>query len=133
MRLFRRRPRSRFPSNMAAWLELFGRHRLDSRSVRIDSDTLWGPLPGFLEDAKADPDGFLTDLAAFVAGDRTGFVTLGAAGLVWELFSEEALHMPAALPLIDAGIAMKQDRHLPGLAFTGWEWDRVQTLRRLAS
>ncbi|MEV6851131.1 hypothetical protein [Actinoplanes sp. NPDC051411] len=129
MRLFRRGPRSRFPADMTAWLETFGRHRLDSSSIRVDSDTLWRPLPVFLEDAKADPDGFLTDLAEFVAGDRSGFVTLGAAGLVWELFSGDALRIPAALPLIDAGIAMKRERNLPGLAFTGYEWERIHAQR----
>lgn len=128
MRLFRRGPRSRFPPEMTAWLETFGRHRLDSSSVRIDSDDLWRPIARLYEEIKADRDGVLTDLAAFVAGDRSGFVTLGAAGVVWEILGEQALRVPAALPLIDAGIAVKRDRHLPGLAFTGYEWERMRAL-----
>jgi hypothetical protein len=114
---------------MAAWLETFGRYRLDPMTSRVDQTNLWDRLPWLLEDATADPDGFLTDLASFTAGDEGGFVTLGAAGVVWELFSGKALDIPAALPLIDAGIAVMTARGLPGAAFTGYEWQRVIQLR----
>jgi len=129
MRLFRRRPRSRFPADMAAWLQTFGRYRLDQTTSRVGGAGLWERIGPLYEDAKTDPDGFLADLAVVVAGDRGGFATLGAAGVVWELFGADALEIPAALPLIDAGIAMKTARGLPGLAFTGYEMQRVRTLR----
>lgn len=127
--MFRRRPRSRFPADMAGWLETFGRHRLDQMTSRVGGAGLWERLGPLYAEAKADPEGFLGDLAAFVAGDRGGFMTLGAAGVVWEIFGEEALRMPAALVLVDAGIAMKQARGLPDRAFTGYEMRRVRALR----
>ena len=129
MRLFRRGTRSRFPADMAAWLETVGRNRLDQTTSRVGGAGLWDRLGPLYQDARADRDGFLADLAALVAGDRRGFMTLGAAGVVWEIFGEEALHIPAALSLVDAGIAMKTARGLSDTAFTGYEMRRVRTLR----
>jgi hypothetical protein len=127
--MFRRTPRSRFPADMLPWLETFGRHRLDSVNSRVDPAALWNRIALLMEDAKRDREGFLADLAALVEDDRGGFATLGAAGVVWELYSGEALRIPGALVLVDAGIAVKQARGLPGAAFTGYEWQRVQELR----
>ncbi|MEV6343788.1 hypothetical protein [Actinoplanes sp. NPDC051851] len=129
MRLFRRAPRSRFPADMLPWLESFGRHRLDGFTSRVDTEGVWERIAQFIEVVKTDRDGFLGDLAALVADDRGGFATLGAAGVVWEVFGGEALRIPGALVLIDAGIAVKQARGLAGIAFTGYEWQRVQELR----
>ena len=132
MRLFRRGPRTRFPADLAAWLETFGRCRLGQTTSRVGGASLWERLGPLYDGAKADRDGFLVDLAALVEGDRAGFATLGAARVVWEIFGEDAPHIPAALSLIDAGIAMKTARGLPGLAFTGYEMRRVRTLREQA-
>jgi hypothetical protein len=114
---------------MAAWLETFGRHRLDPVNSRVGDARLWERVGVLYEEAKIDRDGFLADLAQFVTDDRGGFRTLGAAGLAWEFYSEDALRIPGALVLIDAGIAVKTARGLPGAAFTGYEWERIQQLR----
>ena len=61
---------------MVAWLETFGRHRLDSFHSGVDSAALWNRIALLIEDAKSDRDGFLADLAAIVKHDRGGFATL---------------------------------------------------------
>jgi hypothetical protein len=114
---------------MVRWLDIFGRYRLDSLHSRIDGEFIWNRLGPLLEEARRDQDGFLADLGALVADDRGGFPTLGAAGVVWEVYGADAFDIPAALPLIDAGIAFKQARGLPGGAFTGYEMQRVHQLR----
>ncbi|UQU64000.1 hypothetical protein COUCH_34325 [Couchioplanes caeruleus] len=129
MRLFRRTPRSRFPADMLPWLETLGRFRLDSFTSRVEPGALWDRIAQLMEDAERDRDGFLADLAALVEHDRGGFATLGAAGVVWEIYGGDALDIPGALVLVDAGIAVKQARGLPGARFTGYEWERVQELR----
>lgn len=125
MRFFRRPARSRFPADMMSWLDNFGRMRLDNQQSRVDSADVWPRIAAFIEEAKSDRDGFLADLTAFVADDPGGFATLGAAGVVWEMFSGEALDIPAAHPLIDAGIAFKRARGLPTAALTGYEMQRL--------
>ena len=114
---------------MVRWLETFGRHRLDPLDSRVDPDLLWSRIALLIEDARTDRDGFLAGLAALVADDRTGLATLGAAGVVWELYGGDTVHIPGALALADAGIAVKQARGLPGAGFTGYEWQRVLELR----
>jgi hypothetical protein len=60
-----------------------------------------------------------------VRGDQGGFATFGAASLTWELFGDKALRLPAALPLIDAGIQFKLARGLPpAMTLTGHELQR---------
>ena len=85
---------------MLARLELFGHFEFDHQKSGIDSTGIYDTcvIP-FLEDAKADPDGFLTDLFAVIA-DTAGTPPTGPR-LVWELYSGECLRIPAALPLID--------------------------------
>jgi hypothetical protein len=129
MRLFSRHRPSRFPADMAAWLETFGRARLDPLFSRVDSAAWWERVPQLCEVAKDNQDGFLADLAPYIADDPGGFVTLGAAGLVWEVLGSDVLSIPAALPFIDAAIAVKKARGLPGLAFTGYEWERLHSRR----
>ena len=130
MGLFRKAPppRPRFPADMVGWLEEFGQHRLDTLHNRIDGDHIWSRLGPLIEDANRD--GFLADLAALVANDRAGLATLGAAGVVWEIYGGEALDIPEAFPLIDAGIAVKQARGLPTATFTGYERQRYNRLRQ---
>lgn len=129
MGLFRRAPRSRFPADMLQWLEIFGRNKLDPHSG-IDGADLWSRVASLHEYASDDRDGFLSGLQAVVAGDRGGLATLGAAHLVWELYSGQALDIPAALPLIDAGIEFKLSRGLPTAALTGYEMRRLHQIRR---
>jgi|KBSSwiStaDraftv2_1062776.scaffolds.fasta_scaffold651322_2 hypothetical protein len=130
MGLFSRAPRSRFPADMVRWLEIFGRHSLDPQRSGIDGGDLWSRLAPLHEYCGSDREGFLAELAAVVAGDRGGFATFGAARVVWEMFSGEALNIPAALPLIDAGIEFKLARGLPDLMLTGYESQRIAQLRR---
>jgi len=118
------RARSRFPADMLRWLETFGRYTLDVHSG-VDDGQMWTRIASYHEMARTDPDGFLTDLQAVVAGDRGGLATFGASRVVWELFGGEALRIPAALPLIDAGIAFKRSCGLPTAALTGYEMQRV--------
>ncbi|MEV4343862.1 hypothetical protein AB0J83_05230 [Actinoplanes sp. NPDC049596] len=125
MRLFRRESRSRFPADMVPWLENFGRRWLDTHNSRVDPADMWERVAIFIEQEKSDREGFLADLAALVADDRGGFATLGAAALVWELYSDEALRIPGALVLVDAGIAVKRARGLPTAALTGYEMQRL--------
>jgi len=107
-------------------LELLGRHGLDPFTSGIDSGEIWpDSIAPFLQDAHADPDGFLSDLHALVAADHGGFATFGASRLVWELYGGEALDNPAAWPLIDAGINFKRARGLPTANLTGYEMQRL--------
>ena len=111
---------------MPQWLELLGRYEFDPMTSGLDGGEIATRcVVPFLEDAQADPDGFLADLRALVAADRGGFATFGAARLVWELFSRKALRLPAAWPLIDAGIEFKRARGLPALSLTGFEQQRM--------
>jgi hypothetical protein len=111
---------------MLARLDLFGRFEFDHQKSGIDSSDIYDEcvIP-FLEDAKADPDGFMTDLYALIAQDTAGFPTYGAARLVWELLGSKGLRNPAAMPLIDAGIDFKLARGLPTAMLTGYEMQRL--------
>jgi hypothetical protein len=123
---------SRFPADMPQWLEKFGRSALDTQHSGIDDPELWRRLPPLYEYATSDRDGFLAELRGIVAKDRGGFATFGAAHLVWEMFSGDALRLPAALPLIDAGIEFKRSRGLPTAMLTGYETQRLAELREQA-
>ena len=115
---------------MLRWLEIFGRHSLDPQHSGIDGSDLWSRLAPLHEYSSRDREGFLAELAAVVAGDQGGFATFGAARVVWEMFGGEALNIPAALPLIDAGIAFKRSRGLPDLMLTGYESQRLAQRRQ---
>lgn len=114
---------------MAAWLETFGRNSLDTRSSGIDASTLADRLWLFRDYADSDPEGFLTELRAVVAGDRGGFATFGAARLVWEMYGGGAPRIPAASPLIDAGIEFVLSRDLPTAMLTRFEMKRLIQIR----
>jgi hypothetical protein len=130
MRWSTKKQRSRFPADMLQRLELFGRVEFDSRTCGIDTTNIYNRcVVPFHEDSQADPDGFLTDLRALIAGDDGGFATFGAARLVWEFYGDRSLHTPAALPLVDAGIDFKLARNLPGALLTGYEHARLSERR----
>ena len=133
MARFTRTRRSRFPADMLQRLETFGRYEFDARGSGIDGTRVWDDcVAPFTADARADPDGFLTDLRALIAHDRNGFVTFGAARLAWEIHSSECLNLPAALPLIDAGIDFILARGLPTAHLTGFEMSRLVQRREQA-
>lgn len=125
MRLVKRISRPRFPSDMPQWLELFGRYLLDEVNSGIDSAVIWERLPALFTYATSDREGFFAELESILAEDQSGFATSGAARLVSEIFSEDALEIPAALSLIDAGIRFKLARGLPFSMLTGYEIGRV--------
>ncbi len=54
---------------------------------------------------------------------------LGAARLVWEMYSEDCLAIAAAVSLVDAGIEFKLSRGLPPAMLTGYEMQRFLELR----
>jgi hypothetical protein len=117
---------------MFRWLETFGRYSLDVHGSGIDGDAVFGRMGPLYEHATRDRAGFLAALRDVVADDRGGFATYGAARLVWEMYSDEALRVPEALALIDAGIEFKTSRGLPTFALTGYEWERLRQLRSAA-
>ncbi|MEV0006397.1 hypothetical protein AB0H28_29515 [Micromonospora sp. NPDC050980] len=117
---------------MLRWLEVFGRYSFDVHNSGIDGDDMWNRLGPLHEYATRDREGFLSALRDLVAGDQGGFATFGAARLVWEMYSGDALHISSALPLIDAGIEFKKSRGLPTLMFTGYEMQRLDQTRRHA-
>lgn len=125
MAMFRRTPRSPFPVDMLRWLEIFGRYSFDRQRSGIDGSDMWSRLGPLHEYATNDREGFLTGLRAVVAEDRGGFATFGAACVVWELCGGDALRIPTALPLIDAGIEFKRSRGLPTMMLTGYEMQRL--------
>lgn len=108
-------------------LEQYGRHEFDSIHSGLDSGVYDCVIP-FLDLIDADEveqAEFLTELSAVVAADPDGFATYGAASLTWDLFGDEALRLPAALPLIDTGIRFKLARGVPPyLILTGYELQR---------
>jgi hypothetical protein len=109
-------------------LEQLGRFQLDPQGSGLATDVVANCVVPFVDYIKADEaeqEDFLRDLYAMVTGDQGGFVTYGAARLAWELFGEKALQLPAALPLIDAGIRFKLARGLPpAMILTGYELQR---------
>lgn len=129
MRLFRGESRPRFPADMLRWLELFGRYSFDPIHSGVDA-SVNDRLGSLYEYATGDREGFLTELRSIVAADQGGFATYGAARLVWEMFSADVLRIPAALPLVDAGIRFKLARGLPTALLTGYEMDRLFEIRR---
>src|SRR5437868_1024194 len=128
MGLFSRAPRSRFPADMLWWLEIFGRHSLDPQHSGGDGSDIWRRLAPLHEYSSSDREGLLAELTAIVAQDQGGFATFGAARVVWEMFGADALRIPAALPLIDGGIAFKRSRGLARLPLTALESQRVAQL-----
>ena len=127
MGLFSRAPRSPFPADMLRWLDRFGRFSFDPMGSGVETDEIMDRLGSLYEYATSDPDGFIGELSALVQRDRGGFATYGAASLMWEMYSGEALRMPAALPLIDAGIEFKLSRGL-GAMLTGFQMERFHQL-----
>jgi hypothetical protein len=124
MGFFSRKPRSRFPDDMMRRLELLGRFEMDSRTSGIDGGQIFPECIGpFLDDAKSDTEGFVTDLRSLVASDRGGFALYGAHRLVMELLGPE-FRTPDALALMDSAIAFKRERGLPSAHLTGYEWGR---------
>jgi len=115
---------------MLRWLEVFGRYSFDVHHSGIDADDMWTRLGPLFEQANCDREGFLAELREVVAGDEGGFATFGAARVVWEVFGGDCLTIPAALPLIDAGIEFKLSRGLPGMRFTGYEKERLDQIYR---
>lgn len=114
---------------MPQWLDRFGRFSLDPHGSGIDTDEIMDRLGSLYKCATNDPDGFIGELSILVQQDRGGFATYGAARLMWEMYGREALRMPAALPLIDAGIEFKISRGLPAAMLTGFEMERFHQLR----
>ncbi len=110
---------------MPHWLEIFGRYSLDYHRSGIDNDGMWQRVGPLYEYSSSDPEGFLAELKAVVAGDQGGFATFGAARLVWELFGGDSLRTASALPLIDAGIQFIRARGVSGLMLTGYEKQRL--------
>ncbi|MDG4772208.1 hypothetical protein [Solwaraspora sp. WMMD792] len=108
---------------------LFGRYSLDAQHSGIDGGDLWRRVGGLYGHATGDREGFLAGLQAVVADDRGGFATFGAARLVWEMYGSDALRIPLALPLIDAGIEFKRSRGLSSAMLTGFEMERIAQIR----
>lgn len=123
-----RKATPRFPGDMRHRLDQFGRRALDpvGSGIRVDVYTsCLVPYADYVNADEAEQEAFLRDLREVVAADQGGFATYGAASLTWELFGDSALRLPAALPLIDAGIAFKLARSLPpAMILTGYELRR---------
>lgn len=108
-------------------LERLGRYELDPIGGGLGHaiEHYVVPLVDYCRAGEAEQESFLRDLAVVVAGDQGGFATYGAASLAWKLFGEKALRLPAALPLIDAGIQLEAGPGLPPvIALTGYELRR---------
>ena len=124
MGLFNGKRKSKFPADTLKRMEVFGRFEFDCDSGIDNPDIYDESVAPYRADAKADPDRFFTELAAVIAGDEGGFATFGAARLVWEIFDRQALTMPGALPIVDAGIDFMVARRLPTAHFNGYEHQR---------
>ncbi|GHH56005.1 hypothetical protein [Lentzea cavernae] len=125
MSWFSRKPRSRFPSDMAQRLEMLGRFEFDVHNSGVDSADIFPYcLEPFWPIAQEDPIGLLADLREFVKDDDSGFVTYGASRLARELVDKEHLSTPDALALLDGAIEFKRMRNLPSAMLTGHEWSR---------
>ena len=127
---FSRRGGPRFPSDALARLELYGRFEMDPQGCGVEASHVWEHCmrPFVLDSGSSDRDAILVALHAVVAGDRSGFATYGASCLAWELCTGDILEIPAALPLIDAGIAFKLDRGLSHVHLKGYEMERLCVL-----
>jgi hypothetical protein len=111
-------------------LDRFGRFELDARTSGIDPSNIFNDcLAPFFEPAQRDPGSFCDELVTVVARDQGGFATFGAARLVWEIFGQDALSTPGALPLIDAGLDFKLARGLSTEHLNGHENQRLHQRR----
>jgi len=111
---------------MLAELERFGRYSLDSFSSGVDVSKFWEIMGPMVRDFNANPDVYISELDAVIANDKGGFATFGAARLMFEVFGSECLSVPAALPLIDAGIEFKAARGQTQMYhMTGYEQQRI--------
>jgi hypothetical protein len=130
MGIFRRGPRPIFPPGMSRWLDQFGRYSADPSHRGREELKEEEMLPYCYERATADPDRFLAELEALVANDEGGFATYGAARLAFEMFGgSEMLTMPAALPLLDAGIDFQLARGKAPAMLRGYEFERFSQIR----
>ncbi|MFC7762613.1 hypothetical protein ACFQY4_34640 [Catellatospora bangladeshensis] len=106
-------------------LEMLGRFTLGRQESRIDSGEVWRRcLAPFLDEARADPDGFFGELGELLRGDAGGFAALGAGQLAWEALSDESLTNPAVAP-VDAGIDFKLARGLTRYDLAPYEVGRL--------
>jgi hypothetical protein len=119
-----RNTKSRFPPDMLRRLAVLGRFELDHVTSGIEPSDVWAScIVPFLEDATANPEGFITELRDVLDGETGGFATYGATRLISELLDWK-VRTPEALALLDAGIAFKRERGLPTGRLTGYEWAR---------
>lgn len=131
MGLFKQRRQPYFPATMLGELERFGRFSLDPFTSGVDGSKIWDCVIPNFDEYRADPEVFIRELEAVVAHDGGGFATFGAARLIWEMFSGDCLTIPAALPLIDAGIEFKAARGRTRMSdMTGYEQQRISDRRR---
>ncbi|GAA1655645.1 hypothetical protein GCM10009679_71120 [Saccharothrix algeriensis] len=118
--------RRRLPADMLQRLEMLGRFTLGRQESRIDSGEVWRRcLAPFLDEARADPDGFFGELGELLRGDAGGFAALGAGQLAWEALSDESLTNPAVAPFVDAGIDFKLARGLTRYDLAPYEVGRL--------
>jgi hypothetical protein len=108
---------------MAAFLDRLGRQAMDPFRSDVDGDDVWPWVAALYEDARADPEGFVTDLEALAATTTGGFATYGASRLVWELLGA-GMRTEAALLMLDRAIEFKRERGLAPAHLTGYERDR---------
>jgi hypothetical protein len=113
-------PSPRLRPDVAAWLDTFGRFELDPVSSGIDPMSVGAYFGELSTYAAADPDAFLAELEAAVAGDDGGFAVFGAASLVWRTV-HDAPDRPAARPLLEAGLDFKLARGLRSEYFSADE------------
>lgn len=114
----------RFPADMPRRLELLGRFEMDHVGSGVDATEIYPTcIAPFYEQAKADPQAFVSALLATVRDDTGGFVTYGASCLVVELLGTDQ-KFGDALDLLDRAVAVKRDRGLPSAALKGYEWTR---------
>jgi hypothetical protein len=114
------------------WLELYGRYQFDVLHSGLGGREIDDQIVPLYQYATSDPESFLSEQRAVVREDEGGFATFGAARLVWDMYAEDSLRDPRALPLIDAGIEFKRARDLPSWSLTPYEMERLQQIHREA-
>jgi len=111
------------PENIVSMMEVAGRFEFDPQEATIDAGWVWHHLKRpLLEMARADPEAFLTSLAAAVV-PVGGWAVFGAARTLYDVSNIDlALKHPAGREILTASLQFLRDHGVPNNRLTGYEW-----------
>lgn len=125
--------RTRLPKDVVSQMAIYGKIdwskascgrtgiELDPRA--LDSQAMWETyIRSYMELARADEDGFLTDLAQAVV-PIGGWSAYGAERLLMDVVSGHPKDHPGYVQIMDASVAFLRSNGVPPMLVSGYEWD----------